>query len=209
MRKTKMEQINSTTKTPIPSTQKAIIAGLWYFTQYASYMFDDDAIIAMKEGLSGITATGDLLRLLNVAPDVSDKYNEILFGLMIRGVLNDDNIAATADAWEELKADDLRGAFDALNAWRKLDDILEDTFIDYIAGDVYELEEMADEDLKANGIKASALHWYQDLPSEGYAVIDCMDRVYSYRNEEEALLDYVDESRLEEALEEAIKEAGE
>lgn len=127
-------------------------------TQYANYMTDDGYYEGMKEQLEQLD--NERLNYLcnDLAPQVEDKYNEILFNLLY--TVNNDQLDKLIEIWELLEDGDLEGLLDLVNT--DYNDLLSgDDFI----YDYYTLEEIADEDLKSNGIRANALYWYDKLDS--------------------------------------------
>jgi len=118
---------------------KSVQEVTWYFTQYANYMFDDDAIEFMTPYFEQLEEDGaDISALLDQHDDINkcifdylstisaDAINEILtnFDEHRQELFNDHNVEAyTADTW-----------------W-----------------------EIADADLKANGMDANAIYWADDL----------------------------------------------
>ena len=61
---------------------------------------------------------------------------------------------------------------------------------DVIPFDAATLEEIADADLKANGINANALYWYDRIDSNCIHVFNAYGNDFEYYNDMDELLDY-------------------
>lgn len=130
-------------------------------TQYANYMSDEGYYKEMQDQLKVLD--DELLQeLMDLVPDVSDKFNKILYDLLF--TINNDQLQELITVWQYLSINDIEEALNVLNI-----DVMElfegdDTLFDYQT-----LEDIADEDLRANGINANALYWIKDLElNNGY-----------------------------------------
>lgn len=171
---------------------------LYYMTQYANYMTDESYYESMKEQLEELD--NELLKeLMDLAPYVSDTYNEVLFDLLYR--VDDGGLELLIELWECLKDDDIHSILELLNI-----ELYELTN----GEEIYtydELEELADLDFRNNGIHASAAYWYNELVSKSgynyYVFNGYMNGFYTYDDLTElidqdalkkAILDYIDEN---------------
>lgn len=134
---------------------------LYYMTQYADHTTDAGYYNEMNEQLKVLD--DELLQeLLNLVPEVNDRFNKILYDLLFN--IDNDQLQELVKMWEYLTFDDVENALNVLNI-----DVMElfegdDTLFDYQT-----LEDIADEDLRANGINANALYWIKDLElNNGY-----------------------------------------
>lgn len=134
---------------------------LYYMTRYANYMTDEGYYSEMSKQVQALDS--ELLsELMNLVPNVSDKFNKILFDLLF--TIDNDQLQELIEVWQHLSNYDIEAALNVLNY-----DVM-----DLFEGDDYLytydiLEEMADEDLRVNGINASALYWYEELvKNNGY-----------------------------------------
>ena len=165
-----------------------------YMTQY-SYMNDEGYYQAMADQVK-LLDSEILNQLMDLVPYVDDKYNKILFDLLF--IVNDDQLTILVDMWEALKDKNIGDFLDIMNT---------DTY--ELMGDnaiytFYELEEIADEDLKINGVNANALYWYNDLIKNtfyNYFVFNgYMNGFYYYSDMYEAFNDFVDDNTLRDLI---------
>ena len=134
---------------------------LYYLTQYANYMSDEGYYNEMQDQLQVLD--DELLQeLMDLVPKVNDNFNKILFDLLF--TVDNDQLQELITVWQYLSINDIENALNVLNI-----DVMElfegdDTLFDYQT-----LEDIADEDLRANGINANALYWIKDLKlNNGY-----------------------------------------
>ena len=128
---------------------------LYYMTQYASYMSDEGYYNEMSEQLQVLDSEA-LQELMDLVPDVSDKFNKVLYDLLF--TIDNDQLQELITVWEYLSIDDVENALNVLNI-----DVM-----DLFTGDDFLytfdiLEEIANNDLRVNGINANALYWYKEL----------------------------------------------
>lgn len=157
-------------------------------TQYANYMSDQGYYEAMQDQLKILDS--DLLQeLMDLVPDVNDKFNKILYDLLF--TIDNDQLQELINVWEYLSIDDIEQALNVLNI-----DVM-----DLFEGDNYLytydiLEEMADNDLRLNGINANALSWYDELEKNNsynyYRFNGYMTGFYYYDDLTDAIDDVID-----------------
>lgn len=160
---------------------------LYYMTQYANYMTDEGYYEGMSEQLKQLDHERLSYLCNELAPKVADKYNELLFNLLY--TVNNDQLDKLIEVWELLADEDLEGLFNLVNV--DYNDLLNpDNYIyDYDT-----LEQIADEDLKTNGINANALYWYDELDSNyNYFVFNAYGNGFHYHDTiNDALGDYIE-----------------
>jgi hypothetical protein len=156
-------------------------------TQYANYNTDEGYYQEMSEQLKQLDHE-KLDHLCNVlAPQVEDKYNELLFNLLY--TVNNEQLDKLIEVWELLADGDLEGFLNLVNV--NYNDLLN---VDDLIYDYDTLEQIADEDLRTNGINANALYWYDELDSRySYFVFNAYGNgLYCYDTINEALGDYIE-----------------
>lgn len=160
---------------------------LYYMTQYANYMTDDAYYESMGEQLKELDRDKLTYLCKDLAPKVSDKWNEILFKILYYVKPEDLDVLVTA--WELLAV----GQFETFLYMLSIDYERYLNPDDYIY-DYYTLEAIADEDFKANGINARAHYWYKELDGNyNYFVMNVYQNgFYCYDTFDDALLDFVD-----------------
>lgn len=146
------------------------IPGLYYVTQYADAVTDDDQVYRtiarwIKINNIDINVLSDLIARM---PSVSDAINQKIFNTLTS--MNNDELARALVVYDALISESIHG----------LDDLANGLFYDWIAENEIatpeEWAELADMDLKENGIHANALYWineidynYNYLALNGYA----------------------------------------
>lgn len=156
----------------------------FYLTQYDECgMFNEDIMEILDKNQKEVEGES-LDQLLEIIPEVADRYNQELYNVMMNGGLN--NVDVILEAWEYLAAGRVARALDVLDI--DYYSLLEN--YDVIPFDAATLEEIADADLKANGIKADALYWYDKIDSNCIHVIDAYGTDFDYYNDMSELLDY-------------------
>lgn len=173
----------------------------YYFTQYdASGMFDEDIIRTLEDNNEGAEGD-DLKRLLEFVPEVDDKFNKCLYDVMMNEGLRSDNVAVIANAWECLASGEIADALTILGV--DCDDIL--ASCDIAPFDADTLQEIADDDLKANGINANALYWYDRIDSNCIHVFNAYGNGFYYYNSiDDVITDYFSDY-IKDAFIEALK----
>lgn len=156
----------------------------FYLTQYDECgMFNEDIMEILEK--NNQEAEGESLdQLLEIIPEVADRYNQELYNVMMSGGLND--VDVILEAWEYLADGKLAEALDVLDI--DYYGILEN--YDVIPFDAATLEEIADDDLKANGINANALYWYDRIDSNCIHVFNAYGNDFDYYDDIDELLEY-------------------
>lgn len=160
---------------------------LYYMTQYADYTTDAGYYEEMQDQLQLLD--DELLQeLMELVPKVNDQFNKILFDLLFN--IDNDQLQELITMWQYLTIDDIENALNVLNI---------DVF-DLFTGDDYLytfdiLEEMADNDLRLNGINANALYWYKELEKNSgynyYRFNGYMNGLYYYDDLNDAIDDVI------------------
>ena len=160
---------------------------LYYMTQYANYMTDDAYYESMGEQLKDLDIERLSYLCAELAPKVSDKWNEILFKILY--YVKSEDLDVLINAWEFLAAGEFENFLEVLHIDYELYLNPDDYIYDY-----YTLEAIADKDFKANGINARAHYWYKELDAGyNYFVFNAyLNGFYYYDTFDEALLDFVD-----------------
>ena len=158
----------------------------FYLTQYEESGMPDEFVMEILEKNNQGAEGESLDQLLEIIPEVKDKYNQELYNAMKGGCLNNENVDVILEAWEHLAAGKLAEALEVLGV--DYDGILEK--YDIIPFDAATLEEIADADLKANGINANALYWYDRIDSNCIHVFNAYGNDFEYYNDMDELLDY-------------------
>lgn len=156
----------------------------FYLTQYEESGMPDEFVMEILEKNNQGAEGESLEQLLEIIPEVADRYNQELYNVMMGGGLND--VDVILEAWEHLAAGKLAEALDVLGVdyYRLLDNY------DVIPFDAATLEEIADEDLKANGTAADALYWYDKIYSDCIHVFNAYGNDFDYYDDMNELLDY-------------------
>jgi hypothetical protein len=118
-------------------------------------MTDKDYYEAMDEQLKTLDNEA-LQKLLDLTPQVSDYFNKILFDLLF--TINNEQLQELIIAWRYLSNNDAENALNVFNI--DVFDLFDD---DYTLYDYDTLVDIADADLRANGLDAGALYWIKDL----------------------------------------------
>lgn len=142
-----------------------------YLTQYANDMTDEQFFDRIDNRAAEYDLELDLfIEIAELMPNISDAINEELFNEMLE---------ATSNADLEIIINILRAVDDAdLYELDKLTDYrLERMMNENMIHDESYFNEMADWDLRENGIDASCLSWINEMPSSfEYAELDLYDR---------------------------------
>ena len=145
---------------------------LYYITQYANNMSDEqfferiDNRVAYYENVLDIDLFIEIAALM---PNVSDAINERLFAKMMRAT-SDADLQIIIDILTAIDNEDL-GELDRLTNYG-LDRMMNE---EEIHDESYFIE-IADMDLKENGLEASCLSWANDIPTNfEYAELDIYD----------------------------------
>ena len=159
---------------------------LYYMTQYANYMTDAGYYESMGEQLKELDR--ELLAYLckELAPNVCDQWNEILFEILY--CVKPENLDVLIEAWEYLADGEFKDFLDVLSI----------DYERYLNPDNYiydydTLEAIADDDFRTNGINAGAHYWYKKLDTNySYFVFNgYQNGFYYFDTFDEALLDFV------------------
>ena len=130
---------------------------LYYITQYADYMTDGDVYNLIEE----LTEKHDLeidlfVEIAELMTSTDDKINAKLFNKMLE-VTDDSDLQYIIDLLTAIDNEDIN-EIDTLT-----DNALSDYMSDYNIQDAELWDEIADYDLKENGIDASCLYWVKDI----------------------------------------------
>ena len=160
---------------------------LYYMTQYANYMTDTAYYESMSEQVKELNREQLSYLCKELAPKVADQWNEILFDILY--YVKPEDFDTLVEAWEFLADGEFKDFLEVLN----LD------YERYLNPDNYiydydTLEDMADDDFKANGINAGARYWYGELDAYyNYFVFNgYQNGFHCYDTFDDALLDFVD-----------------
>mgnify|MGYP001319210987 CR=1 FL=1 len=160
---------------------------LYYMTQYANYMTDQGYYESMSEQLKELDREQLSYLCKELAPKVSDIWNEILFDILY--YVKPEDLDTLIEAWEFLADEEFR---DFLN-------VLGLDYESYLSPDSYiydydTLEEMADNEFKTSGINASARYWYDELDaSYNYFVFNgYQNGFHCYNTFDDALFDFIE-----------------
>lgn len=146
------------------------VPGLYYITQYADAVTDDDQVyrtVARWIEINNIDINV-LSDLITRMPSVSDAINQKIFNILTS--MSNDELARVLVLYDALISESIDG----------LDDLADGLFYDWLAENEIatpeEWAELADMDLRENGIHADALYWvneidynYNYLALNGYA----------------------------------------
>ena len=160
---------------------------LYYMTQYANYMTDAGYYESMSEQAKKLDREQLSYLCKELAPNVADQWNGILFDILY--YVKPEDFDTLVEAWEFL----------ASGEFEKFLDVLMIDYESYLNPDSYiydygTLEAIADDDFKANGINAGARYWYDKLDTNyNYFVFNgYQNGFYYYDTFDEALLDFID-----------------
>lgn len=130
---------------------------LYYLTQYADYMTDEGFYQSIEEHIKKNDLDIDLIaKISELMTENNDKINKKIYGKI----------------WQAKSNADLFDIIDLLNAIidensEEVAELLNIDFWDFLTErEIYTpatLEEIADEDLRANGINANALYWFNEI----------------------------------------------
>lgn len=130
---------------------------LCYLTQYADYMTDEGFYESIEEHIKKNELNINLIaKISKLMTKISDNYN----------------IKIYSKIWQAEDDNDLLVLIDLLSAIirensKEVAELLDVDFWDFLAErEIYTpamLEEIADEDLRANGINANALYWVKEI----------------------------------------------
>ena len=160
---------------------------LYYMTQYADYMSDAGYYESMSEQVKKLDREQLGYLCKELAPKVTDEWNEILFDILY--YVKPEELDILIEAWERLATGEFENFLEVFNI----------DYERYLNPDNYiydydTLEDMADNDFKTNGIHAGALYWYKELDARyNYFVFNgYQNGFHCYDTFDEALLDFVD-----------------
>lgn len=173
----------------------------FYLTQYEESGMPDEFVMEILEKNNQGVGRESLNQLLKIVPEVADRYNKELYEIMMSKGLDNDNIDIILEAWEHLAAGKLAEALEVLGVdyYRLLDNY------DVIPFDAATLEEIADADLKANGINANALYWYDRIDSDCIHVFNAYGNDFDYYDDMNELLDYYFDDCIKDDFIEALR----
>lgn len=160
---------------------------LYYMTQYANYMTDEDYYKSMEGQLKKLDREKISYLCKDLATKVADEWNEVLFNILY--YVKTEDLDVLIEAWEYLADGHLKDFLDVL-------DIDYERFLndDNCIFDYDTLEDIADNDFRTNGIRANALYWYDELDSNyEYFVFNAYrNGFHCYNSFDDALLDFID-----------------
>ncbi|MDD5294139.1 MAG: hypothetical protein PHW40_07550 [Candidatus Izemoplasmatales bacterium] len=139
----------------------------YYMTQYASYMTDEGFYHEWFDSLPADVDVDKVIEWLAMTTEAPDRLNQMAFGYMFN--LDSDTLDGLIALYEayESGADDLM---------RLLDIDVYELFPDDLVGTSDFFEEVADSDLRDNGLSARSLYWAKDIPaSDGLLKLDIFD----------------------------------
>lgn len=127
----------------------------YYITQYANYEFDDDVYHNIDYWIKENEIDPDLLiELFDLMPEIKDGINQKIYDVLF--TLDNEKLEKIIEMLEAIKDNDMNTIADLVN-----------NFYDWMAeSEIYDpntLEEIADEDLKTNGVKARCLYWVNEI----------------------------------------------
>ena len=130
---------------------------LYYMTQYADYMSDEDFYQTIDEIIKSNDLDIDLIaEISELMTETSDRYNVKIYGKMWQAK-DDADLSNLIDLLSAIIDEDIYKAAELLSV--DLWDLLAEREV-YTPDD---LEYFADEDLRANGVNAGALYWVKEI----------------------------------------------
>lgn len=130
---------------------------LYYMTQYADYMSDEGFYQSVDEIIKSNDLNIDLIaKISELMTESSDRHNVKIYGKMWQAE-DDNDLLTLINLLRAIINDDLDAVAGLLDV--DLWDFMAEKEI-YTPDD---LEEYADEDLRANGINARALYWVKEI----------------------------------------------
>lgn len=157
-----------------------------YLTQYANNMSDNELFDRLDWMVKNYDLDGDLfVEIADLMVNISDTINQKLFDKMLDAT-SDADLNHIIDLMMAIENDDIY-ELDKLTNWG-LDRMMNENEIH----DENYFIEMADMDLKENGINASCLSWANDIPSCEYAELDVYDN-FATMTSAEVIEKYFDE----------------
>lgn len=158
----------------------------YYLTQYDGCGMFDENIIKRLETNNKRVKSESIDKLLKIVPEVKDKYNQELYNIMMCKGLYSENIDIIIEAWEHLAKGEITEALEVLGV--DYYQLLSNYDVTPFAADI--LEEIADEDLRTNGIEANALYWYNEIDSRYIHVFNGYGNGFDYYDDMDDLLTY-------------------
>lgn len=157
-----------------------------YLTQYANNMSDDELFDRLDWMVKNYDLDGDLfVEIADLMVNLGDTINQKLFDKMLEAT-SDDDLNYIIDLMMAIENDDIY-ELDKLTNYG-----LERMMNENEIHDESYFSEIADMDLKENGINASCLSWANDIPSCEYAELDVYDN-FTKMTSEEVIEKYFDE----------------
>lgn len=157
-----------------------------YLTQYANNMNDEELFNRFDLMIKEYELDADLfVEIADLMVNLSDTINQKLFDKMLEAT-SDADLNYIIDLMTAIEDDDIY-KLDKLTNWG-----LERMMNENAIHDESYFTELADMDLKENGINASCLSWANDIPNCEYAELDAYDR-FTTMTSEEVIEKYFDE----------------
>jgi hypothetical protein len=148
---------------------KVIVKEAYYMTQYASYMDDDGFYRSFIECLPDGINPDLLIEFLTLTRSMTDKVNDKIYNFVLFR-LDNEKLETLINLYQAIIDEDINELESLLNVDRY--ELYPDDTIGYAS----DFEEMADNDLKCNGLSAHAIYWAKDIPeSDNLLKLDIYD----------------------------------
>jgi len=173
--------------------KKAVIKEAYYMTQYASYMSDEGFYESFLECLPCDIDFTLLIEFLELTKNATDQVNEKVYNSILFH-LDNDKLEILIKLYTALEDEDINELENLLDIDRY------ELFPDDRIGYASDFEDMADNDLKCNGISANAIYWAKDIPaSDNLLKLDIYDDFEEL--EESDIIDTFIDEKLDDFLE--------
>lgn len=160
---------------------------LYYMTQYAYNMSDEDFYNTIAEQVKTNDLDADLFyNISELMESVSDKINHKLFAKMLLAT-DDSDLYTIIYLLEAIKNNN----FDRINDLTDyaLDDYMTENNI--FSPDLW--EEIADEDLKSNGINANCLYWVKEIDHNyDYLQLNGYENGFCNMSDEDMIIEFME-----------------
>ena len=178
------------------------LKGIYYITQYSVFENDADVYASINGWIIkneiDVTVFSEILELM---PKVDDSVNQKVFNYLL--FLDNEKLEKILLLYEALEEADLNELDDLFNN-NELYDWMADRNI--YSPDTW--EELADQDLKENGIDARCLYWVKDIDyNYEYQGLNGYENGFNDYTEEEVIKEFIDEN-LEDWLKDLVKDYG-
>lgn len=164
---------------------------IYYLTQYANYMSDEGVLEMFQEHVDGMDEDDaeEYLEILytisqELMPNITDEVNQKIFGVL---TLTED-LSTLAEIVGAISRDDFQELDELTNYG------LSDFMTDYSIYSPYTWEEIADSDLRENGIEASCLYWAIKIDySYDYLQLNAYENGFNHMDEIDVFEEFVSE----------------